>query len=73
MTTVKATKVSNCEVSISLIEVAEIIRHELNAYGSRSAGVNIAIPPKAKFEIIEGRDSDGHNPSLSIFKFYWQE
>jgi len=69
MTTVKATKVSNCEVSISLIEVAEIIRHELNTHGSRAAGVNIAIPLRADFA-VERNETDATTFKL-IFR--WKE
>lgn len=68
MTTVKATKIANCEVSISLAEVADIVRHELNAHGSRAAGVNIAIPPKTSFCVVKSEDS---NKDMLCFR--WQE
>ena len=59
---IKATKTTANEVSISMIEVAEIIRHELNAHGSRAAGINVAIPPKAGFYITKDpEDSDKNN------------
>ena len=69
MSTVKATKISNCEVSISLAEAAEVIRHELNAHGSRGTGMNIAIPPKASFK-VDMPDGTGKNDT---FIFRWQE
>jgi len=71
MSTVKATKISNCEVSISLAEAAEIVRHELNSHGSRGAGMNIAIPPKATFHIERNTISEDRTDDVLIFS--WQE
>jgi len=67
--TIKATKTSACEVSITLNEAVEIIRHELNIHGSREAGANIAIPPHASFFIV----SDETDSNKRTLVFRWNE
>ena len=66
---IKATKTTANEVSIPMTEVADIIRHELNAHGSRTAGINVAIPPTASFYIIK----DPEDSDKNLFVFRWTE
>lgn len=69
---IKVSKISTCEVSIPLYDAAELIRHELNSHGSREAGANVSIPPKAAVTIERGRDNNGATSADTLI-FRWEE